>query len=83
MHYRQHHRYPHSIVSLPPLCQAVAAVNPKQSTKWSRQLASLAASQSRVAAQLSAEGDQDSENGGSDHYCSNVEEEEGSDVDMF
>ena len=83
MHYRQHHRYPHSIVSLSPLCQAVAGVNPKQSTKWSRQLASLAASQSKVAAQLSAERDQDSEDGSSDHYCSNVEGEEGNDMDML
>lgn len=62
--------------------QDVAAVNPKHSTKWSKQLATLTEAQSKVAEQLSAVTDQDTEDGSSDHYCSNVEGE-GSDMDLF
>ena len=75
----------HSIASTGlPLQQTVAAaVNAKQSTKWSKLLACLAAAQSKVAEQINAV-DQDPEDGSSDHYCSNAEgEEEGSDMDLL
>lgn len=67
---------------LTPFPQATV-VHTKQSTKWSKQIATLAASQGKVAAQLDAAGDQDSEEGSSDHYCSNLEEGEDSDMDLF